>query len=102
MYNKDIIFEWDEGKNRKNFLERGISFEAAETVFQGEILTFEDNRHDYGEARYITLGRLAKRLVVIVYTIRENRIRIISMRKANAHEQKNYQQKIAQRNLEAN
>lgn len=102
MYNKDIIFEWDEGKNRKNFEKHGIPFEMAEMVFQENTVTFEDKRSDYGERRHIALGRLKKRITVIVYTIRENRIRIISMRKANAREQKDYQQKIAQRNIETN
>ena len=53
-------------------------------------LTFEDNRFDYGEARFVTMGLLSDVVVLIVTTEIEREIRVISMRKADKHEQKIY------------
>jgi len=57
-------------------------------------VTFVDNRFDYEETRLITLGTLEGRIVVIVHTLRGKNTRIISMRKANAREQKIYQKRL--------
>jgi uncharacterized DUF497 family protein len=84
------VYEWDEDKNSKNLLKRGLSFEDAEAVFDGPCVTFEDTRQDYGERRMVTFGLLAGRLVVIAHTPRGYNIRIISMRKGNEREQKAY------------
>ena len=73
-------FEWDENKSRENIRRRGISFWRAAKIFQGDILEWEDTREDYGETRSIAIGRSERRLVRVVYTLRENRIRIISAR----------------------
>ena len=62
--------------------------------FKDITLTAEDNRQDYGEKRFISLGRLEDIVVVIVYTERSEKIRIISMRKANHKEKKAYEEKI--------
>lgn len=86
--------EWDEEKSEKNLAERGLSFEDAETVFDGPCLTFEDTRQDYGEQRLTTFGLLAGRLVVIAHTPRGDSTRIISMRKGNEREQKAYQERL--------
>jgi uncharacterized DUF497 family protein len=59
-------------------------------VFDGATLTVEDDRKDYGEQRYITVGRLGGRMVVLVWTPRGEVRRIISLRKANGKEQKAY------------
>jgi len=59
-------------------------------VFAGRHLTAEDAREDYGEPRFITVGRLAGRLVVLVWTPRGAARRIISMRKANEREKARY------------
>jgi uncharacterized DUF497 family protein len=59
----------------------------AEKVFIGATFTFEDNRENYGEQRWVTLGLLDMKVVVIVHTEAENEIRIISMREANKNEQ---------------
>ncbi len=88
------MFEWDEKKNTENLLKHGLAFEDAETVFSGQCLTFEDTRHDYGEQRFVTLGALEGRVVVIAHTPRGDRTRIISMRKANGREQKAYQERL--------
>ena len=94
MYNEKIIFEWDEEKNRKNFEKHGFSFDDAEEVFNSPTITFVDERYNYDEVRQVTLGAYKERIVFIVYTLRENRIRLISMRKANAREQKIYQKRL--------
>jgi len=86
--------EWDENKSLKNFEKHGLLFEDTALVFRGKTITFEDDRKDYGENRYITLGELARRVVVIVHTLRGNTIRIISMRKANEREKKIYYERL--------
>ena len=63
-------------------------------MFDGWCLTFEDQRIAYGEQRYITLGHLEGRLVVIAHTPRGENIRIISMRKANNRERKAYEERL--------
>jgi uncharacterized DUF497 family protein len=88
-------YEWDEAKNRKNFVKHGLSFEDAGQVFAGPCVTFEDNRFAYGEERLITLGLLAGRLVVIAHVPRDEGTRIISMRKGNRREQKIYQERLS-------
>ena len=87
-------FEWDEAKNRKNIAKHGLSFEDAEQVFSGPCVTFEDDRFDYGEERRITLGLLAGRPGIIAHSPRDEGTRIISIRKANRHEQKIYQERL--------
>ena len=71
-----------------------LSFEDAEKVFSGPCVTFLDERFDYEEKRLITLGSLEGRIVVIVHTPRGESTRIISMRKANAREQKIYEKRL--------
>ncbi len=57
-------------------------------VFAGPTFTFEDDRDDYGEQRWVTLGMLRTKVVVIVHTETADEIRIISMREANRNEQR--------------
>lgn len=88
--------EWDEAKCRANFEKDGLSFEDAWQVFAGDTITMPDMRHDYGEDRLITLGRLEGRVVVVVHVDRGENTRIISMRKANAREQEIHQKRLGQ------
>ena len=81
---------WDEAKRIKTFTERGLDFAEAGRVFAGHIFTIPDTRTNYGEPRFITVGRLDGRMVVIVWTPRGEGRRIISMRKANEREQDKY------------
>ena len=83
-------FEWDHDKNQKNREKHGLYFQDAELIFLGKIVTFVDDRQDYGEQRWITLGELKDRTVVVVHAQRGFIIRIISMRKANEREKKIY------------
>ena len=78
----------DEAKARHNLAKHGLSFEDAPLVFDGPTVTLEDNRFDYGEQRFITLGVLAGRVVVVAHTAHgDDATRIISTRKANRREQ---------------
>lgn len=81
---------YDQAKRQKTFDERGLDMARCGEVFECPTLTVEDDRKDYGEQRFITIGHLDGRLVVIVWTPRNNANRIISMRKANEREQKIY------------
>lgn len=88
------MYEWDETKSQENLSKHGLSFDDAEIVFAGPCVTFEDNRFDYGEPRFITLGRLEGRVVVVAHTLRGVRMRIISMRKGNRREEKACQERL--------
>ncbi|EAQ7976161.1 BrnT family toxin [Salmonella enterica] len=78
--------DYDNNKRNRTFNERGLDFARAGEVFAGKHFTAEDVRQDYGEIRYITAGTLDGRVVVLVWTPRDNARRIISMRKANERE----------------
>ena len=66
----------------------------AETVFDGPCLTFPDLRQDYGEKRMITYGLLKHRMVVIAWTQRGDKKRVISIRKANEREQNRFYNRL--------
>jgi hypothetical protein len=87
-------YEWDWQKNLLNFEKHGLSFEAAPEVFSDVHLTRLDTRFDYGEDRYLTMGLLVRRVVIVAHTIRNGTNRIISMRKANEREQKIYYEAV--------
>jgi uncharacterized protein len=87
-------FEWDTEKAASNLLKHKISFVEATSVFldQNRIETF-DGREAYGEDRWKTVGLVSPLLVTVVYTVRSvdgEIIRLISARKADAHERKQY------------
>jgi uncharacterized DUF497 family protein len=86
-------FEWDASKSQANYRKHGLDFRDAEKVFQGLVITREDSRKNYGEKRWITMGKLEEITVVIVYVQRGERLRIISMRRANVRERKVYEEK---------
>jgi uncharacterized DUF497 family protein len=80
-------FEWDADKDRENRAKHGISFEEATSIFDGPILTKIDDRNDYDEVREICMGMLSPDVVlVVVYTERGEKTRLISARKANRRE----------------
>ena len=82
--------EFDQAKRDVTLAERGLDFADAFNVFEGRSITFEDERRAYGESRFITIGELGERMVVIVWTPRGDSRRIISMRRANEREQALY------------
>jgi len=85
---------FDHAKRDATFNECGLAFEDAAIVFEGQTLDMLDDRSDYREERIITVGHLAGRMVVIVWTRRGNHRHIISMRKANEREQKRFAQRL--------
>ncbi|AXV14707.1 hypothetical protein CYG48_02680 [Neorhizobium sp. SOG26] len=88
-----VIF--DPEKRRLTLEQRGLDFADADKVFDGPHLTIEDDRIDYGEVRYLTVGMLEQRMVVLVWTPRGQDLRMISMRKANDREQRAYGPRLA-------
>jgi uncharacterized protein len=88
-----INFEWDEDKSKLNLKKHNVSFEEAISVFNDNLsLTIEDNEHSIYETRFIDIGISNKnRLLVVSYTERENKIRIISCRLATKKERKIYE-----------
>ena len=92
-YSSDMRFAWDEHKNRINVHRHGYSFADAHAVFGGPMLVALDERDDYGEQRWVGIGRLRAQVVVVVYTEPgEDLVRIISLRKALRHERSAYEQ----------
>lgn len=87
-------FEWDENKNDQNLSKHAIDFADAHLIFEKPLLTRVDDRFDYGEKRWIGLGKLDTVIVVVVFTKRRDRIRIISIRKANKQERSIYNEKV--------
>ncbi|MGI9034398.1 MAG: BrnT family toxin [Pyrinomonadaceae bacterium] len=89
-----MIFEWDENKRRKNLQNHGIDFADAAKIFDNTRYTIIDDRFDYGEIRFFTLGLITGRVIAVSHTESENVIRIISARKANKNEQAKYFKEI--------
>lgn len=86
--------EFDQVKRDKTLSERGLDFADATKVFSGYCFNARDDRFDYGEERFIIVGVLDMRVVVVVWTPRKNIRRIISMRYANEREASNYKQQL--------
>jgi uncharacterized protein len=86
-----VNIRYDHGKNEKNIAERGISFEWAVEFEWSSALIVEDTRKDYGESRFQALGFIGKRLHVLVFTPRADQVHVISLRKANRREVKQYE-----------
>ncbi|HEY4943718.1 MAG TPA: BrnT family toxin [Rhizomicrobium sp.] len=79
---------YDPTKREWTLRERGLDFDDAAKLFERPTLTQSDDRRDYGEVRFLTYGRLNGRLVLVVWTPRNQTRHIISMRKCNDREQK--------------
>lgn len=88
-----LAFEWDESKAKVNTRKHGVTFEEASTVFADPLsVTIYDPVHSDDEDRYITLGESQRRrLLVVVFTDRGDRIRLISARIATRRERKGYE-----------
>jgi hypothetical protein len=86
-------FEWDPEKAKRNYRKHGVSFEEAVTVFYDPLsATFDDPDHSDEEQRYITIGYSSQgRLLVVGHTERGEIVRVISARRATAHERKKHE-----------
>jgi len=89
-----LEFEWDDRKARLNIGKHGVSFEEASTVFADPLaLTIYDPLHSEDEERYVALGESQRRsLLVVVFTDRDDRVRIISARAATRRERRQYEE----------
>lgn len=85
----------DPAKRAKTIAERGLDMDRAGEVFDSPHLTIPDQRLNYGEDRFVTVGRLDGRMVVLAWTWRGEDIRIISVRKANVREQRKFADRLA-------
>lgn len=88
-------YEWEEVKRRSNIRKHGIDFVGIERLFAETTVTILDDRFDYGESRFITLGLLSGRVVVVAHTETNEVIRVISVRKATKNEEASYFKEIA-------
>jgi len=86
-------FEWDANKAASNAEKHGVSFTEAMTVFGDPLeLTIPDPYHSQRELRYLSIGlSAAGRLLVVAYTEREGRTRIVSAREVTRKERKQYE-----------
>ena len=79
-------YVWTESKSARNESERGLGFEAGVMVLEGSHVLYVDTRRDYGEIRYVAMGALEGRQVIVVYAGDNDVRRIISMRYASDRE----------------
>ena len=87
-----LEFQWHAAKAEANWQAHGVSFELASTVFKDPFAVERlDDREDYGELRFVIIGRAEGHVVLFVaYTERKECIRIISARRATQDEQDDY------------
>ena len=85
-----MLTTFDPRKQADTLANRGLDFDDARHVFAGAHLTIEDDRRDYGEVRWQSIGRLNDNLVMVVWTQRGTARHIISMRKCNERERRRY------------
>lgn len=84
-------FEWDEVKAAENYAKHGVTFELATKIFKDPFAIERlDDRENYGEDRFILIGTAEGTVLTVVYTVRNDRFRIISARQATRREQDDY------------
>lgn len=89
-------FEWDARKAAQNITKHGVPFEYAARVFlDPHLLDAADDRRDYSEERRLTLGKIEGRIFAVAYTPRGKVIRLISARKANQRERRQYDETLS-------
>jgi uncharacterized DUF497 family protein len=89
-----MVITFDPVKRAKNLYDRQLDFLDAEIVLSGPVFTIEDNRFDYGEQRFQTVGFLAGRMVMVVWTLRDDAVHVMSTRKCNDKEQARYSERF--------
>ena len=88
---QDEAFEWDDEKAARNWRSHGVSFEMARDVFKDTFaIEWADDRHDAAEERFVIVGMAEGRLLFVAYTLRAERVRIISARAAEPWERRRY------------
>jgi len=93
------VFEWDSGKAAANIRKHGVTFEEAITVFSDPLArVFDDPDHSLRERREIIIGQSSKeRLLLVSFTERADRIRIISARTATRSERQAHEEDIEEK-----
>jgi uncharacterized DUF497 family protein len=91
-----VRFEWDERKRQANLEKHGVDFADLKFLFGGETVTVLDDRFEYAEHRFITLGLLKGTVLTVAHTETDEVIRILSARKATRYEQEIYFKEIRQ------
>jgi uncharacterized DUF497 family protein len=81
-------FEWDEAKSKANFEKHGYDFDDASQILYGPVILRRSDRNN--EERWIAVGSLGERLIALIFTRREDLIRIISARRARKNEERAY------------
>lgn len=90
-----MLFEWDEDKNDANIRKHGLDFAVAVELFQGPMWVRPDLRFDYGEPRFIGIGSIGDRIILVAFTEVDNdTIRIISLRRAKKNERSKFENRI--------
>lgn len=89
-----LLFEWDPRKASSNFIKHGVSFNEATTVFKDELsITIHDPAHSDMEDRFVEIGNSCQnRILIVIYTERGDKIRIISARQATRKEKRHYEE----------
>lgn len=87
-------FEWDEAKRRSNLERHGFDFVDVEGIFASDVFTLLDDRFNYGEIRFLTLGMLNGTVVAVAHTETDEVTRVISFRKASKNEEEIYYAEI--------
>lgn len=88
-------FDWDEAKNAANIAKHGVGFATASRIFEGPVLSWTDDREDYGELREHSIGVVDGVLfLAVIHTERDGKVRIISARRANRTERRRYEEAI--------
>ncbi|HLG29642.1 MAG TPA: BrnT family toxin [Candidatus Brocadiales bacterium] len=92
---KEITFDWDQWNIQKNETKHGISsLEAESSFYDNNLVIFKDIKHSTNEDRLIAYGKSAyNNIIMIAFTIRNEKIRIISARKASRKEKDIYEEK---------
>lgn len=99
MYMIDLIhfkgFEWDKGNIDKSYQKHGITPKETEELFLDEnVLLVEDIKHSQREERFIAIGKTTQgKILLAIFTVRDDKIRIISARTANQKERRRYEEK---------
>jgi uncharacterized protein len=81
---------WDDIKRQSNIKQHALDFLGCEAVFDGPVVTWDDDREAYGELRINLLGWLHGTVVHLTYTERDDDLHVISLRKAEKHEIRYY------------
>src|SRR5258708_3090856 len=89
---KVIVFEWDQG-NLEHIKKHNVTFNECEDIFYNDPVFFKDQKHSEAEERFLAYGMTnEQRLLTVVFTVRNERLRIVSTRNQNKKEKVIYKE----------